>query len=174
MNNMIASIRPLAVWKIRGITAVLVFWAIVCVLLSHDIYQTYGLLPADGGVLKPLKNRVAFSAFVTMLGLAGLVGMHWLLRRYVFGLQLIGEQIVITVAGWLAPHSLNFHISELTSISYLGYSGRSSRRAPFYRLMVADRGFVFDVNPRHLQLDQDAFSSLNEELEDARMRMGKC
>lgn len=50
---------------------------------AAGIYETYGINPGDGGVLKPLHERAAVAAFVAFLGLSFLIAMLVYGRCYV-------------------------------------------------------------------------------------------
>lgn len=68
-----------------------------------QIARTYGLSPADGGVLKPLTLRLAFGTFVALLGIGFAVGMWVYGRCYVARLTLEPETrtlLIETVTFW--------------------------------------------------------------------------
>ena len=65
-------------------------WMVLTLLLAAgalywawDLFTTYGLRPADGGVLAPLWQRLAWALFVGGFGLALVAGMWAFGRRYV-------------------------------------------------------------------------------------------
>ena len=65
------------VWKIRMMMWLSLIVAIWFCLWGWDLFQTYGTRPADGGVLAPFGQRLAWLLFLVAFGLAFLVGM-WL------------------------------------------------------------------------------------------------
>lgn len=50
---------------------------------GYDLLMTFGLRPADGGVLAPLGVRLAWAAFLWTFGLAFVIGMGFYGRCYV-------------------------------------------------------------------------------------------
>jgi hypothetical protein len=66
-----------------------------------DLFQTYGLRPADGGVLAPLWARLAWGLTVASLGLAFAAGMWVYGRDYAARIRLdqeAGDLLVYTVS----------------------------------------------------------------------------
>lgn len=51
-----------------------VYWAI-------DLAQSYGLSPGDGGVLRPLGQRLAVAAILVVIGILPVLGMVAFIRR---------------------------------------------------------------------------------------------
>jgi hypothetical protein len=73
-------------WQLTKVRFVMVL-ALACAIggcwWGWDIFQTYGIRPADGGVLAPFGTRLAFGGGVALLGLAFLVGMWFYGKLYV-------------------------------------------------------------------------------------------
>jgi hypothetical protein len=67
-----------------------------------DIAQTWGLRPADGGVLKPLWQRILFGGSLAVLGLAFLVGMIVYWRFYIVRIDSSADGRTVTI-GRLPP-----------------------------------------------------------------------
>ena len=70
-------------WKVRG-----VFWFLCALCLGSlvwgaDLIQQYGLSAGDGGVLRPLPERLAWGGLVSLLGLAAAGGMAFYVRLYI-------------------------------------------------------------------------------------------
>jgi hypothetical protein len=66
--------------KVRGMMLFSLVCAMGSVWAGVRLAQTYGLSPADGGVLAPLPVRLAWGSGVALLGLSFAVGM-WLYGR---------------------------------------------------------------------------------------------
>lgn len=139
-------------------------FALLMFKLGHEAFLTFET--------QSLTARASAGCVTALPGLLALIGMHGYLRRFVFSLHLIGDQIVIAVAGWFAPQRLTFHIADLTRVSYHDFAVNLIR-APWYRLTAGGRGFLIDANPRHLQLDPGAFGRLRQRAVSARKRMGR-
>lgn len=75
-------------WKLRFLMLLMPALGIACVAYGIDIMKTYGLRPADGGVLKPLHVRLAFGGGMGLVGLGATAGMALYSRRYVARLEL--------------------------------------------------------------------------------------
>jgi transmembrane protein TMEM70 (proton-transport ATP synthase complex) len=68
--------------KIKGMMIFAALCAAGAVYWGWDLFNTVGLRPADGGVLKPLGERLAWGLGVAGLGVAFLAGMWVFGRRY--------------------------------------------------------------------------------------------
>lgn len=71
--------------KVRVVMIASLMVLAISIWCGLDLVQSYGLRPADGGVLAPWWQRVAFGGFVASLGVALAVGMwiyggHYALR----------------------------------------------------------------------------------------------
>ena len=90
------------------------------------IMQTYGLSPADGGVLRPFGERLALGGFVAVLGLAFAGGMMLFATIYVLRLARDGDQVVIdTLTLWgIGGRRHSFAISDIGESAY--HHGRFS------------------------------------------------
>ena len=65
------------VWKVRMMMWLSLIFAIWFCIWGWDLFQSYGTRPADGGVLAPLGQRIAWLIFMVAFGLGFLGGM-WL------------------------------------------------------------------------------------------------
>ena len=62
-----------------------------------DLAQTWGLREADGGVLKPLWQRVTLGAGLALLGVSFLAGMLVYLRFYIIGIDVEDEGQTVVI-----------------------------------------------------------------------------
>lgn len=74
--------------KVRGVMLFSLASAVLSVRAGVHLAQTYGLNPADGGVLAPLPVRLAWGAGVALLGVGFAAGMWLYGRCYVARLEL--------------------------------------------------------------------------------------
>jgi hypothetical protein len=73
-------------WQLTKVKGMMLFAALCAagaLYWGWDLFSTYGLRPADGGVLAPLGVRLLWGLGVASLGLAFLYGMWLFGRRYV-------------------------------------------------------------------------------------------
>jgi hypothetical protein len=68
--------------KVRFIMTLALVCAVWAVIAGVGLAQNYGLSPGDGGVLRPLAERLAWGVGVAVLGLAFAVGMDLYGRQY--------------------------------------------------------------------------------------------
>jgi len=68
--------------KVRAIMLLSLASAVAACWYGWVIFQSYGLRPADGGVLAPLGTRLAFGGGIALLGLAFAAGMALYGRLY--------------------------------------------------------------------------------------------
>ncbi|MEI6670311.1 MAG: hypothetical protein WCP29_19375 [Acidobacteriota bacterium] len=73
--------------KVLAVTALAALCAVGAGWWGLDIARTWGLAEADGGVLKPLWQRVAFGSGVGLLGLAFFAGMLVYWRFYIVSID---------------------------------------------------------------------------------------
>ncbi len=110
----------------------MVLWAsiLVCAGALYGgwvIFQTYGLSPGDGGVLRPFGQRLGFGAFVALLGVAFAGGMMLFASLYVLRLVREGDQVIIdTLTPWgIGTRKYVYDLSEIGESAY--YHGRMDR-----------------------------------------------
>lgn len=133
------------------------------------IFQTFGLSPADGGVLRPFWERLAFGLFVAGLGLACAGGMMLYATLYVVYCGRNGDQVVIdTLTMWGAGTKRHeFHVSQIGKGTYhhgqLDLNSNTygvdaivvpSVDAPWVTMPVAGRfiPFIFDMKAETIEV----------------------
>ena len=92
------------------------------------IFETYGLSEADGGVLRPLWERLALGGFVAGLGLAAALGMWVYISVYALEISRAGERIGITTMTPFGEREREFPMSEIGKSAY--YHGRVRHTLP--------------------------------------------
>lgn len=148
--------------KVRFVTLVLLLWCLGCLYWSVDIAQTYGISPADGGVLRPPIQRYAMAALLVFLGLAPMLGMILYNRRYLTRIVLDPEGLELTVIGLLWPFRRRIALSDLAGSS--SYEGRMrakiSVHAPWATLRVKGQRVPFIIDQQAEQVNNSAIQAL--------------
>jgi hypothetical protein len=113
-------------WKVRFIALIALATFVLAAWAGWEIARSYGVRPADGGVLKPLAVRLAFGGFVAALG-AAFVGGMWIYGRcYVMEAAVDENRGVLSVvlAGLLLRSRLEVPLDAVEGST--GHAGRSS------------------------------------------------
>jgi hypothetical protein len=111
--------------KVRGLFWFALAVCLGCLYWGYDLSQTYGLSPGDGGVLRPLAQRVTWGGFVALFGLSFFTGMFvyaWNYIRQVWLNQATQQVVFETVRLWgnarfsVAPQDIlgsRYHAGDL-------------------------------------------------------------
>ena len=107
-----------------------------------DLFNTYGVRPADGGVLAPLGVRLAWGGSVAALGLAFLAGMWAFGRRYATRIRYdeAADALHIGTLEFLATRTEVHPAGDVADALY--HHGRvegSGVDAPWYTLQLRSR-----------------------------------
>lgn len=156
--------------KIRILFWVLLIVGALALWGGWAIFQNYGLSEADGGVLKPLWQRLAFGGFIASLGLAA-AGSMWLYTTlYVLRIIRSGDQVTITTMTSFGGRDRVFRLDELGEGAYYkgqiqhvlesGASGGIWVNAPWITLRAVGHRFPFIVDIQAEVIDIDAISVL--------------
>jgi len=133
-------------WGLIACTAGCLYWAW---LLAH----TYGLSPGDGGVLRPLHQRLMMAGFVALIGVLPTAGMWVFNRRYLTRIERDEDKVALTTLGLLFRSTRVFRLSDFAGTGYHHgqMSGRISVNAPWMALRVAGvwPPFVVDLQAEH-------------------------
>jgi len=161
----------------QAIKVRLVFWAmLVAAALAAwggwSIFESYGLSPGDGGVLRPLWQRLALGIFVAGLGFAAAGGMALYLSLYALGIERRGDRVTITTMTAFGRRHREFALCELGESAYhhgrIGHvtpSGGSAGlwvNAPWITLRAAGRRFPFIIDLQAETINIGALSVLAE------------
>ncbi|RPJ48061.1 MAG: hypothetical protein EHM21_07830 [Chloroflexi bacterium] len=124
-------------WKVRGFLWFSLAVCLFCLKWGYDLFQTYGLSPGDGGVLRPVAERAAWGGFVAGFGLLLGIGMLVYIWIYITRVWLDedAQQVVFeTMRPWgsarfrVAPQDIlgsRYHAGEMVTESH-------TVNAPFY------------------------------------------
>lgn len=77
--------------KVMGMLWFSIAVCLGCLYWAYDLSRTYGLSPGDGGVLRPLGERLGWAGVVAAFGLTFAVGMIAYARKYIHGVWLDGS-----------------------------------------------------------------------------------
>lgn len=139
------------------------------------IFETYGTAPGDGGILRPLGERLAFGGFVAALGVAAALGMMLFAALYVLRLRRTGDAISVeTLTPWgFGARRYHFTDSDFGDSAYhhgrysvarsLDRPGRFLHitvNAPWLTLYVSGRFMPFLLDLQAETIDARALSTL--------------
>lgn len=145
-------------WRVWFVVALSVAAAVGGVWLGLVLGQTYGLHPAEGGVLAPLPVRLAWAFALSALGLGFLGGMVAYARCYVVRLDYdAGTAHVRTLLGERAVPVDHFagarhHAGQLTLRQHVD--------APWISLRVRGRRLPYILDLQGEVMDADALDRL--------------
>jgi len=147
----------------------IIFWVLVVVALfafwgGWAIYQTYGLSQADGGVLRPLWERLALGGFVA--GLAVMcVGAMWIyVSIYALHISRIGDQLRLVTMTPMGGFDRNIPLEDVGKSAY--YHGRLNPmtvrggaikvNAPWITLRIRGRRLpvIIDLQAEFIEVDK--------------------
>ena len=146
----------------------LVFWFLAIVALlaiagGWAIFQSYGLGAADGGVLKPFWERVAFGGFVGLFGILCATGMWLYMSLYVIRLAREGDQVEFTTLSPFGQSKQVFPVSAMASKTDHDGHLRTTKfdiNAPWISLRVQGRLFPFILDMQSDFVDKKRISKL--------------
>lgn len=139
-NHAQARVLRIVVWFFLAV-------AVVTIYPAWLIAQWYGLAPGDGGVLKPLSERLALAGFVFGLALAIAAGMMIYATLYTLRLVLSGDdEVLVTTVSPFATGELEYRFKKSDFIS----SGFFDFGTPWITLRVRGHRFPFilDLNAK--------------------------
>ena len=139
------------VWRVRALLWLSMVAAAASVYWGLDLYRTYGLRPADGGVLASHGVRLAWLVVASLFGLACAAGMWVYSRVYVAALWLdeaAGQVAIQTAGGWRGSRT----VLPLTNVRRSTYhdggfwTPTHSVRAPWHTMRVEGGSWPFVVD----------------------------
>lgn len=129
------------------------------------IFNSFGLSPADGGVLRPLGQRLAFGGFVAGLGAVAFVAMHIYAGLYVTRIERSGDLVgvqTMTFTGrqWRTIPAADFDLGELYGEGRIFTPRGPSVHAPWRTLRVRGRRLPFFLDMQAEHIDEKALAKL--------------
>jgi hypothetical protein len=109
--------------KARWLTWGFMLWTLGFMYWAWLLAQTYGLSPGDGGVLRPLHERLTVAGVVALTGLLPTGGMWLYSRRYLLRIERDADMVALTTLGMLHPNTRVFRVSDLSGAGY--HQGRT-------------------------------------------------
>jgi len=149
-------------WKLRMLLWLSYAACAGALYWGWDLAQTYGLNPGDGGVLRPLWERLAFGGFVALAGLAFAAAMVVLSRLYVTRLARDGSRLFIetlTPLG-LGARRVEIPVKALKGGSYHHGAGPEGVDAPWITLRVEGQRFPFMLDVKAKEVDPAGLKKL--------------
>lgn len=129
-----------------------VLWVIGWFYWANDLAHSYGLSPGDGGVLRPVEQRLTAAGILVLIGILPFIGMVIYVRRYVVRLTRLGDMVTLTGIGWPVPAR-----SWPTAAFAQGreYDGRLNTvihnvDAPWLTLKIDGRSYIVDLQAEHV------------------------
>lgn len=149
-------------WKIWFVGLISLATGGALVMLGGWLFQSFGLHPDDGGVLKPLSTRILFSLAWVVPGLAIVAAMLAYLQCYVTRIEAdeAGEYRV-TVAGF--GRGLRFGDDAVARAGFndgISHAGGISVNAPWYSLRLRGRRLPLIIDLQGDFLDERAVDRL--------------
>ncbi len=144
------------VLRVRLVALFIAGFALALVGFALSLARSYGLSPGDGGVLKPLAERLLVAGVVMLIAVVFLAGIIVYLRRYLIRIELRGGQVELTVIGVLSPFVITIDRRQILTTRYFhGYFATRGLqvRAPWINLRVAGWSvpFVADLQALHVR-----------------------
>ena len=142
--------------RVRLVALFIALFAMAFCCWAVSLAHSYGLSPGDGGVLRPLGERLLVAGIVMLIALVFLAGIVIYLRRYLIRIELLGDQVELTVIGALSPFLITVDRNQILSTRYFhgNFSARGLVvRAPWITLKVAGWPipFVADMQALHVR-----------------------
>lgn len=152
--------------RVRRVRLVALFIAMVTMAFSGwavSLAHSYGLSPGDGGVLRPLAERLLVAGIVLLIALVFLAGIVIYLRRYLIRIEVRGDRVELTVIGVLSPFVVTVDRNQIRGARY--FHGNFSARglvvhAPWISLKVAGWMVPFVADLQALHVREEAILAL--------------
>ncbi len=146
--------------KVRGVMFLSLGCAVGCVWAGIDIAQSYGLNPADGGVLAPLSVRLAWGIGGALLGIIFLVGMWIYGKCYVARIEFDEQNkaLHIYTVSFFGSEKHEINASKVLSSQY--YEGELGSVTPWREVRIKGRRLPFIVNEQGVFLEKKIMNKL--------------
>ncbi len=150
-------------WKIWFVVLIALACGGALVWTGGHVFQSYGLHPLEGGVLKPLATRVLLGSALAVVGITLITGILLYLGCYVTRIE--GDDAAgafrVTVAGFGRTLTINpDQIVRVGCNDGIAGAGGISVNAPWYSLRLHGRRFPLIVDLQGDFLDEKAVDRL--------------
>ncbi len=158
--------------KVKGVLLFLSCWAAGWLYWAWSLSETYGLLPGDGGVLKPVADRYFMALITALAGIVPLVGMIVYTRLYAVRIERRGDQVLVVTIGCLSRNSRLHPVSDFMSSNHNEgrMRGRISVHAPWISLYVAGSRLPYIVDLQAETVNTGAIEALANTTEKSSRR----
>jgi hypothetical protein len=145
------------VWKVRAMMWLSLVVAIWFCIWGWDLFQSYGTRPADGGVLAPFGQRLAWLLFLAGFGLGFLGGMWLYGTIYVSSLRVDEQRKLLQIRtlgfiGSLGGRRRTCRLSDVIGADHhagkFGNPGGVSVDAPWLSVRIRGRKWPLIVDVR--------------------------
>lgn len=148
-------------WKIWFVVLISLATGGALVVLGGWMIQSYGLHPAEGGVLKPLATRLLLGLGFGGSGLAIIAGILLYLQCYVFRIE--GDEDTGEFRVALAGLRLTIRAEEVVRAGFndgVAHAGGISVNAPWYSVRLRGRRLPLIIDLQGDFLDERAVDRL--------------
>ena len=146
--------------KIKIIFSVLALAGLALIVTAGFIFQSWGLSPADGGVLKPLSDRLMFSGVLLILAIGILWGCYVYTGFYLISIQRIGRDLHLkTLRGSKYVFSAS-DVSMLARKSGTTFTGKNWIETPYAWLTFKGTARKFMIDWQAEFVDELALKEL--------------
>lgn len=160
--------------KVRIVLWASAIIAAITTVSGWMIFQSFGLSPADGGVLRPVGERMMFGGAVVLLGLVLFGGMLLYASLYLIELRRTDEVLEVTTIGLISDRSRTLLVADVGELNY--HAGRMftprghNVDAPWLTMPVRGRllPYVIDVQAEHV--DRPELQALEKNAWRARLK----
>ena len=144
--------------KVRGVMFLSLGCAVGCVWAGIDIAQSYGLNPADGGVLAPLSVRLAWGIGGALLGIIFLVGMWIYGKCYVARIEFDEQNkaLHIYTVSFFGSEKHEINASKVLSSQY--HEGELN--LDWWTVWIKGRRLPFIVDEQGVFLEENIMNKL--------------
>ena len=144
------------------------FWVLIVAAAAMgvagvNIAMSWGMNPADGGVLKPLPERLAFGGGMVALALALLVGMGIYVARYVVSVRSLGGRLYIRTANLFGGAEREFDVNDVQALEFRSgktVTYKANVNAPWKKMRIRGMKLPFIIDMQAEYIDRTGFEKL--------------
>jgi hypothetical protein len=151
--------------RLRVISPLCLLCGAALLWLGWTVLHTYGIHPAEGGVLEPFYLRLLLSGFLGALGAFILLGFAAYMQFcYVSQIDILAgeDRVRMEVAGIVSPWTFEIAEPHLLHSSYHPgmFTGRISGATPYLTVHLQNRRLPLIVDLQGEVVDADSFGRL--------------